>query len=45
MMLSLLLMSEMENQSIRKISILINLLPPHSKKEILLTKMQASQKV
>jgi hypothetical protein len=45
MMLSLLSMSEMENQSIQKILILINLLLPHSKKEILHTKMQASQKV
>jgi hypothetical protein len=45
MMLSLLLMSEMENQSIQKILILINLLLPHSKKEILHTKIKASQKV
>jgi hypothetical protein len=45
MMLSLLLMSEMENQSIQKISILINLLLPHSNKEILHTKIKAYQKV
>ena len=45
MMLSLLLMSEMENQSIQKILILINLLLQHSKKEILHTKIKAYQKV